>query len=144
MNPNYRGYAQYGGRGIKVCEEWAESFSAYRDWCYANGYDDTKTIDRIDNNGNYEPGNCRWATMKEQQRNTRRNHSIEYKGKIYRTQTELAEHLGIKPVTLKARIRKGIKIDAPLWEHPGYQRKSKNGKIYNVKGWTGVKHGAAE
>ena len=73
-NPSYK---YYGERGIKVCREWLESFDAFREWSYANGYDENApkgkcTIDRIDVNGNYEPLNCRWVSMAEQNKNKRR------------------------------------------------------------------------
>lgn len=65
-------YAYYGGRGIKVCKEWENNFLAFYDWAIKNGYDDTLTIDRIDNDKGYCPENCRWVTMATQSRNKRK------------------------------------------------------------------------
>lgn len=62
-------FSDYGGRGITVCDEWKNSFEAFHDWAMPNGYADNLTIDRVDNDGNYEPSNCRWITMKEQCKN---------------------------------------------------------------------------
>lgn len=71
-NPNTKRYRDYGGRGIKICEEWEESFAAFRKWALENGYEDDLTIDRRDNDRGYYPENCRWITIKEQQSNRRK------------------------------------------------------------------------
>lgn len=75
-SPRHNAYKHYGGRGIKLCDEWRNSYEAFRDWAYANGYDENAeygdcTIDRIDVNGNYEPSNCRWVDAKTQAKNQR-------------------------------------------------------------------------
>lgn len=64
LNKNNTDYKYYGARGIKVCKEWNE-FRPFMEWANSHGYKDTLTLDRIDNDGNYEPGNCKWATRKE-------------------------------------------------------------------------------
>ena len=62
FNPNSISYKYYGGRGIKVCNEWLNSYANFRDWALTNGYVNNLTIDRIENDGNYEPNNCQWIT----------------------------------------------------------------------------------
>lgn len=79
--PDNQNYKYYGGKGIVICNEWKSDFSAFKKWSLENGYQDNLTIDRINTNGNYEPSNCRWVSMKEQCNNRTSNHLITYKGK---------------------------------------------------------------
>lgn len=72
-NTNSKDYKYYGGRGIKVCDEWKNDFIAFYNWSIKNGYKEDLTIDRINVDGDYEPSNCRWATWKEQANNKRTN-----------------------------------------------------------------------
>lgn len=80
-------YDRYGGRGIKVCDEWNNSFEPFFKWAMNNGYSEELSLDRIDNNGNYEPNNCKWSTNQEQCNNRRSNIKITI-GNATKTLTE--------------------------------------------------------
>lgn len=114
-NPNNDRYASYGGRGIRVCDEWSgeNGFVNFRDWALENGYDDSLSIDRINVDGNYEPSNCRWATVKMQARNKRnsRNFTIDGKNKNI---AEWCEIYGINENNVRSRIKLGWTIEEAL------------------------------
>ena len=76
---SYHAYKHYGGRGIRVCDEWLNNFNNFYDWAMANGYDDSLAIDRIDCNKGYNPQNCRWVTMAEQNKNKRAKNGCKIK-----------------------------------------------------------------
>ena len=108
-NKNTTHYKDYGGRGIKICDEWLDKdfgFKNFYDWAMKNGYNEELTIDRIDFNGNYEPNNCRWATIKEQANNTRKNIFVNYDDEKY-TLMQLSEKFGLVYATTLARHHKG-------------------------------------
>ena len=98
-------YHRYGGRGITICDEWKNDVKAFYDWATANGYKDSLTIDRIDNDGNYCPENCRWATIKEQASNRRSNILVTHNGKT-QTMKEWANEVGIPYKVVWARVQK--------------------------------------
>ena len=103
FDTKFKEYKYYGGRGIKVCNEWRTDFMAFYNWAMANGYKDALTIDRINVNGNYEPSNCRWICQKEQQNNRRNNRLITYNGETH-TISEWAEIKNINANTLWQRL----------------------------------------
>jgi hypothetical protein len=94
----------YGGRGISVCDKWLHFDSFYK-WSMNNGYSKNLSIDRIDNNGNYDPYNCRWTDRKTQANNTRRNHIISYGGET-KTLAQWSDSLNIKYSILEARLNR--------------------------------------
>lgn len=111
--PTTHGYERYGGRGIKICEEWINNPNSFYDWAINNGYKKGLTLDRIDVNGNYEPSNCRWATKEMQDNNRRTNRKITYKGET-KTLSQWAREYNINIVTLSDRLKAGLSIDEAL------------------------------
>ena len=111
-NPNAYGYENYGGRGIRVCDEW-EEFEPFYKWAMENGYSDDLSIDRIDVNGNYEPSNCRWVDDKTQANNMRTNIRFEYEGKSM-TVAEIADTTGASRKLLYSRLEAGYSIEDSL------------------------------
>ena len=102
-------YKYYGGRGIKVCDEWKD-FPSFYDWAMGNGYKEGLSIDRIDVNGDYCPDNCRWATPKEQANNKQDTIRYEYGGEML-TVAQIAKKYDIPDASIRYRLHKGISID---------------------------------
>ena len=113
-NKNRPDYKYYGGKGIKVCNEW-NTYSNFEEWAIGNGYEDNLTIDRIDVNGDYEPSNCRWITLKEQANNKTNNKIITYKN-ITKTIHQWADELKINPNTIFIRLKRGWDVERALFE----------------------------
>ena len=104
-NPHNGAYCDYGGKGIKVCEEWKD-FRGFMEWAMANGYDDTLTIERKDNRKGYNPQNCRFATRAEQNRNTTRTHRIKYGDRVL-TAAEAGRIVGVDRSSVAKWVRDG-------------------------------------
>ena len=109
LNKNQEVFKHYGKRKIKICDEWRNDFNSFYDWAIRNGYNDNLTIDRIDVNGNYKPSNCRWVTMKEQHRNTRKNVFVEING-AKKVLIDWCSDYKIKYTTVLSRIYSGWEI----------------------------------
>ena len=106
-NPKEKCYPYYGGKGVKICDDWSNNYNAFQSWSMSNGYSDSLTIDRINNSGNYEPNNCRWITHDEQQRNRINNVRVEHNG-VSKTLSELSRELNIRDKVLYKRYHSAI------------------------------------
>lgn len=112
---NDKAFKWYGGRGIRICDEWLD-FQVFHDWAVSNGYNDDLTIDRIDVNGNYCPENCRWISIEDQQRNKTNNVFVEHDGQV-KTVGEWAEIFGCfsagvyREILLREGRVRGCKLD---------------------------------
>jgi hypothetical protein len=109
-NPKTENYKNYGGKGVRVCQEWSEDFTIFRDWALGHGYNEDKSIDRINSNGHYEPSNCRWITMKQQQNNKSSNRYVVVKGERM-TISECADKYGFTYNTMVKRVKAGLTGD---------------------------------
>ncbi len=111
-NPNRKSWYRYGGRGIKVCPNW-DSYSKFKEWALRNGYEDNKQIDRIDNDGNYTPNNCRWVSQKDNANNRSNNKRIVLNGECL-TLSQWLSRLGLAKSCYYARICRGWPIQRAL------------------------------
>lgn len=115
LNPNNAGYYKYGGRGVTVCQRWLESFGNFL--ADMGEHPTGLSLERKDNNGNYEPSNCKWATPLEQSLNTRRNRNIEFQGRV-QARKQWAREYGINHETLRHRLNRGWAIEKALLTPP--------------------------
>lgn len=112
-NPNAQFYEDYGGRGIKICDEWNKSFLSFKEWAESSGYSDKLTIERIDVNGNYCPENCKWIPLKEQANNRRTTVNITFNGETMNL-SQWAKRLGMNFGTLQTRYKNGWSVEEML------------------------------
>lgn len=114
-NKNHLWYPEYGGRGIQVCERW----NVFKNFLDDMGPKPTPkhTLDRINNDGHYEPSNCRWATQKEQNKNKRDNPKITYQGETM-TRVDWAEKYNLNIVTLQVRLWRGWTFERAINTRP--------------------------
>jgi hypothetical protein len=115
-NVRDKSYPNYGGRGIRVCDEWHDFFK-FQEWALENGYDANLTIDRIDNDKGYNPDNCRWSTKKQQSENRRNVIWIDYHGNRY-TATEWARLMGGNKNLILKRLSKGWNLIDAITQKP--------------------------
>ena len=128
INPNHYQYKDYGGRGIKMCDEWLKDYQAFKKWAYENGYNDKApkgecTLDRINNDGNYEPNNCRWVNSNVQARNRRTTILLKYNNKI-QCAKDWAKELNISYPTFIFKMNSGCTIEEIIkWNKEREERK---------------------
>lgn len=114
-NPNAQAYHNYGGRGISVCKRWHSFKNFWADM--KSGYRKGLTIDRVDNDGDYQPSNCCWVTRRQQANNCRFNRTVSYNGKTL-TLSEWEDETGINQQTIKTRLNYGWSIEKALTLKP--------------------------
>lgn len=127
-NKNNTFFYRYGGRGIKLCDEWKNDFKCFYDWSIKNGYSEKLTIDRKDNDKNYCPENCRWVNLKEQARNTSRNKIILWNGET----KCLSEWEEITGLPIKKRLRDGWSLEKSFLTPKRKRTERKQNETFNV------------
>lgn len=115
-NENDPAYNRYGGRGIKVCDEWSENKNFFR-WATENGYKEGLSLDRINVDGDYSPENCRWVDMKVQGNNRRNTRFVEYEGARYTLSDFADKYLTINKDTFYSRLASGMTVEDSMNEH---------------------------
>ena len=128
---NNKFFKDYGGKGITLCDEWM-NFDNFKIWALQNGYDEKLTIDRIDNNGNYEPSNCRWADGRTQANNKSNNFNITIDNTTH-TLTEWARIYWINRGTIRRRIEMGWSVEDAIKTKVG-KRFCKTVEKYSING----------
>lgn len=127
-NKNYPQFYLWGGKGVKVCDEWLQDFMTFYNWAIENGYANNLSIERKDSNGNYEPSNCKWATPKEQARNISTNRMVTIDGET----KGLSEWLDTSPITISTfykRKNKGMTDKEALFTPSMSNNKFKKKKV---------------
>lgn len=124
-NPNFHAYKYYGGKGVKICDEW-DSYETFYNWAIQNGYDHDLTIDRINNNDGYSPSNCRWISHAEQQ-NNRSNRVTQIINGEEMTLKQIAERYGLNKHTVTTRYDSG-------WRGIELIRPSRESTVVEVNG----------
>lgn len=109
-NPRNYHYANYGGRGITICDEWSDSYEAFKKWALANGYEEGLQLDRIDNEKGYSPENCRYVTPQVNCNNKRTNKTVEYRSQTF-TIAELSRYMGVADHLISTRLKKGWSVE---------------------------------
>lgn len=145
-NPSAYGYKNYGGKGIQVCSEWHDPL-VFQEWAYNSGYSDNLTIDRLDNDKDYCPENCRWVTMFEQAQNKSTCVYLEYQGKRQNL-SSWARELGISEEMIGSRIKAGWPISdaltTPSGQIPNFKKNVKfayieyNNELHSIPDWSEI------
>ena len=109
-NPNDKKHKYYYDKGIGICDKWKDNFTEFYNWAINNGYNDSLTIDRIDNSKGYYPENCRWATYKQQNNNRSNTKKVIYNNIEY-LRSEFCEVFKINESTLRAKLKRGMTVE---------------------------------